>query len=161
AGLRNLYGRWLAWALEHRAVVAGGFVAFALGSMLLLPLVGEDFFPSVDAGLIKLHVRGAPGTRLEETERKFAAIDETTQPVTPPAEIETMLDNLGIPNSGINLSLSEGALISAADGQILIHLKEGHHPTPDYVRKLRAVLNERHPGSTFFFLAPDISTQVL
>jgi len=161
SGLRKFYGRWLAWALEHRAIVSGGFVTFALASMLLLPLVGEDFFPSVDAGLIKLHVRGAPGTRLEETERKFATIEDTIRTVIPPAEIETLIDNLGIPGSGINLSLSEGALISAADGQILIHLKEGHRPTPEYVRKLRAVLNEKYPGTTFFFLAPDISTQVL
>src|SRR5262249_29034131 len=81
--------------------------------------------------------------------------------VIPPAEIETMLDNLGIPASGINLSLSEGALISAADGQILIHLKEGHRATAGYVRALRGALRARFPGTTFFFLAPDISTQVL
>src|SRR5262249_31300849 len=118
-------------------------------------------FPNVDAGLIKLHVRGAPGTRLEETEKRFAAIETTIKGVIPPSEIETLIDNIGIPASGINLSLSEGALISPADGQILIHLKEGHRPTPEYVRKLRAVLAATHPGTTFFFLAPDISTQVL
>ncbi len=159
--LRGFYGRWLAWSLAHKGLVAGGFLGFVAGSMLLLPLVGEDFFPSVDAGLIKLHVRGAPGTRLEETERRFTAIEAAIKTVIPPAEIETMLDNLGIPASGINLSLSEGALISAADGQILIHLRDGHPPTADYVRRLREVLPARFPGTTFFFLAPDISTQVL
>lgn len=159
--LRAFYGRWLAWALDHRGIVAFGFLAFAGASMALLPLVGQDFFPSVDAGLIKLHVRGAPGTRLEETERRFSEIEAVIKTVIPPTEIETMLDNLGIPASGINLSLSEGALISAADGQILIHLKEGHRPTAEYVRALRTVLRARFPGATFFFLAPDISTQVL
>ena len=159
--LRNFYGRWLAWALDHRGVVSGGFLFFVAASMTLLPLVGRDFFPSVDAGLIKLHVRGAPGTRIEETERHFAAVQAVIRTVIPPGEIETMLDNLGIPASGINLSLSEGALISAADGQILIHLKDGHRPTPEYVRALRAILPAMFPGSTFFFLAPDISTQVL
>ena len=159
--LRGGYGRWLAWALAHRVAVAGGFLLFVAGSLALLPLVGRDFFPSVDAGLIKLHVRGAPGTRLEETERNIGQISDTIRTVIPPAEIETMLDNLGIPASGINLSLSEGALISAADGQILVHLKPGHAPTPDYVRELRRVLRDAYPNTTFFFLAPDISTQVL
>jgi multidrug efflux pump subunit AcrB len=159
--LRSLYGRWLAWALEHRRSVALGFLAFVAASVSLLPFVGRDFFPSVDAGLIKLHVRGAPGTRIEETERRFTDIEAAIKTVIPPAEIETMLDTLGIPASGINLSLSEGALISPADGQILIHLKEGHAPTAGYVRRLRESLRAKFPGTTFFFLAPDISTQVL
>jgi CzcA family heavy metal efflux pump len=159
--LRTVYGGWLAWALAHRAAFVGVFLVFVAGSVALLPLLGRDFFPSVDAGLIKLHVRGAPGTRLEESERRFAQIAETIRSVIPPDEINTMLDNIGIPASGINLSLSEGVQISSADGQILIALKEGHEPTADYVRKLRAKLNADYPDTTFFFLAPDISTQVL
>jgi multidrug efflux pump subunit AcrB len=160
--LRTAYGRWLAWALEHRGVFVTGFLSFVVASVVLLvPLLGRDFFPSVDAGLIKLHVRGAPGLRIEETERRFAAIESTIRTVIPPSEIAVMLDNMGVPNSGLNLSLSEGALISPSDGQISISLKEDHKPTADYVRKIRRKLHQEYPESTLFFLAPDISTQVL
>src|SRR4029079_12042384 len=113
------------------------------------------------AGLIKLHVRGPPGTRIEETEKRIAQIEETIRGEIPAGEVETMLDILGTPYSGLNLSLSEGALISPADGQVLIALKEHHAPTPGYVRRLRRVLPQKYPDTTFFFLAPDISTQVL
>jgi len=159
--LRLRYGSYLAWTLAHRKSLIFGTGAFVIGSLALLPLVGRDFFPTVDAGLIKLHVRGVPGTRIEETERKFVQLEDAIRQVIPPDEIENLLDNIGIPYSGLNLSLSEGALISAADGEIFIALKEGHHPTADYVRTLRASLAERFPEQTFFFLAPDISTQVL
>jgi multidrug efflux pump subunit AcrB len=130
-------------------------------SVALFPLIGRDFFPAVDAGLIKLHVRGAPGTRIEETERQLALIEDSIRRVIPAHEIQTLLDNSGVPVSGINLSLSEGALISSADTDILVALNADHAPTPEYVRKLRRVLAEDYPESTFFFLAPDISTQVL
>ena len=160
--LRTAYGGWLAWALEHRAAVVTGFLSFVLLTVVaLVPLLGRDFFPAVDAGLIKLHVRGAPGLRIEETERRFAAIENTIRTVIPPSEIATLLDNMGVPNSGLNLSLSEGALISPSDGQILISLKEGHEPTEGYVRQIRRKLHQEYPESTIFFLAPDISTQVL
>jgi multidrug efflux pump subunit AcrB len=159
--LRTAYGRLLALALEHRGVAVTAFAAFVAASLCLLPLVGQDFFPTVDAGLIKLHVRGAPGTRIEETEQRFASIEDTVRTVVPPQEIDTMLDILGTPYSGLNLSLSEGALISSADGQIYIALKKGHAPTAEYMRKLRVELRRAYPDTTFFFLAPDISTQVL
>jgi len=159
--LRTGYGRGLAWALHHRAFVVVGFMTFFAGSMMMLTLLGRDFFPSVDAGLIKLHVRGAPGTRLEESEQRIAAIERTIRGVIPGTEIETMLDVMGTPYSGINLSLSEGALISPADAQILIALRPGHRPTAEYVRGLRETLRRSYPETTFFFLAPDISTQVL
>ncbi len=161
ARLRSVYGGWLAWALQHRRVVVAGFLAFVIGSLCLFPLVGRDFFPNVDAGLIKLHVRGIPGTRIEETERKFAQIEDTIRTVIPADRTETLLDNIGIPYSGLNLSLSEGALISAADGEIFLALKKDRPPTRDYVRQLRAKLSRQYPDQTFFFLAPDISTQVL
>jgi len=159
--LRTAYGAWLGWALQHRAAVVIGFLAFVGASVALFPIVGRDFFPTVDAGLVKLHVRGPPGTRIEESERRFARIEETIKKEIPPAEIETMLDNIGIPYSSINLSLSEGVLVSAADGDVLIALKPGHGPTAAYVRALRRRLNAEYPDTTFFFLAPDISTQVL
>ncbi|MGE0870064.1 MAG: efflux RND transporter permease subunit [Kofleriaceae bacterium] len=159
--LRTSYGRWLAWALQHRAFVVVTFLVFVAGSLALFPLVGRDFFPTVDAGLIKLHVRGVPGTRIEETENRIAEIQRTIRKVIPASETETVIDVLGTPYSGINLSLSEGALVSSADSQILIALKPGHRPTAEYLRELRTALHREHPETTFFFLAPDISTQVL
>ena len=158
---------WLRWlarvdAGASRPSSAGSSRCSSRASLLLMPLLGRDFFPSVDAGLIKLHVRGAPGMRTRGN-RAAHRRDRATRFARsiPPDEIETMLDNIGVPNSGINLSLSEGALISPADAQILISLKDGHAPTADYVRELRQVLHKTYPETTFFFLAPDISTQVL
>jgi CzcA family heavy metal efflux pump len=161
ARFRASYGRSLAWALDNRGFVVGLFAVFVAVSLAMLPMVGRDFFPTVDAGLIKLHVRGAPGTRLEESEHRLARIEQTIRAVIPADEIETMLDVMGTPYSGINLSLSEGALISPADAQVLIALKPGHGPTAEHVRALRERLRRDYPDSTFFFLAPDISTQVL
>jgi multidrug efflux pump subunit AcrB len=159
--LRTAYGAWLGWALGHRKTVIGSFLLFVAASLALFPLIGRDFFPSVDAGLIKLHARAPPGTRIEETERRFARIEDTIKKVVPPAQIDTMLDNIGIPYSSINLSLSEGVLVSPADGDVMIALKEGHAPTAAYVHDLRRRLAKDYPDTTFFFLAPDISTQVL
>ena len=123
--LRHAYGSWLALVLGNRAAFVAVFLGFVVAtSAVLFPLIGRDFFPSVDAGLIKLHVRGPPGTRIEETERHFAQIEDTIRTVIPSHEIETLLDNIGTPASGLNMSLSEGALISSADGQIMIALKE-------------------------------------
>jgi CzcA family heavy metal efflux pump len=159
--LREAYGSVLALALEHRRTTTLVFAGFVALSLSLYPLVGRDFFPTVDAGLIKLHVRGQPGTRIEESEKRFADIEKSIREVIPPEQIDTLIDNIGVPYSGLNLSLSEGALISPADGQVLIALKEDHPPTANYVRELRKRLPELYPGSTFFFLPPDISTQVL
>jgi len=159
--LRDWYGRWLAWTLHHRAFVITTFASFVAVSLAMLPLVGRDFFPTVDAGLIKLHVRSAPGTRLEENEKHIAAIERTIRQVIPERHIESVLDVIGMPYSGINLSLSEGAAISPADAQILISLKEGHAPTAGYLRALRETLKKQYPDTTFFALAPDITSQVL
>ena len=108
-----------------------------------------------------MHVRAPAGTRIEETERYFAKVADAIRQVIPPKEVKTLIDNIGIPNSGINLSLSDGSLMSAADGEILVTLNEDHHPTPDYVRQLRKTLNDKFPDLTFFFSPPDIVTQVL
>ena len=161
ARFRTSYGRLLAWMLQNRAFAVVMFALFVAGSLSLTPMLGRDFFPTVDAGLIKLHVRGAPGTRIEETEKRILAIERTIRTVIPPDQIDTMLDIVGTPYSSINLSLSEGALVSPADSQILISLKEGHSPTAPYVRALRETLRKANPDTTFFFLAPDITTQVL
>jgi multidrug efflux pump subunit AcrB len=159
--LRTAYGSWLAWALAHRALVVGGFAVFVAASLALVPLVGQDFFPTVDAGLMKLHVRGPSGTRIEETEQRMGRIEESIKQVVPPSQIETVIDNMGIPYSSINLSLSEGVLVSPADADVMIALKPEHAPTEGYVRALRKRLTHDFPDTTFFFLAPDISTQVL
>ncbi len=161
ARLRHVYGGFLAWALSNRLATVAFFLAFVGASMALLPLIGRDFFPSVDAGLIKLHARGPAGTRIEESERRFAQTEDLIRKVIPPSEIDTMLDNIGVPYSSINLSLSEGVLVSPADGDILISLKPDHAPTGGYVRVLRGELAKQFPDTTYFFLAPDISTQVL
>src|SRR5262249_5486147 len=110
--LRSFYGGYLAWALQHRGLVIGCFSFLFVISFSLYPLLGEDFFPTVDAGLIKLHVRGPAGTRIEETEHRFTEFEDVIRQQFPPGEIATMIDNMGIPYSGINLSLSDGTLVS-------------------------------------------------
>ncbi len=159
--LRAAYGRGLAWALAHRKAVVGVFTGLVVVSIAMMPLVGEDFFPTVDSGQIRLHVRAPAGTRIEETERYFGEVTEVIRQLIPPQEVKVVIDNIGIPNSGINLSLSDGALMSAADGEILVTLSEEHGPTADYIARLRRELNDRFPRLTFFFSPPDIVTQVL
>ena len=122
--LRDFYGHCLAWALGNRATVLAVFLVFVALSAALFPMIGRDFFPSVDSGQIRMHVRAPAGTRIEETERYFAKVAEVIRQVIPPKEVKTLIDNIGIPNSGINLSLSDGSLMSAADGEILVTLTE-------------------------------------
>ncbi|CAN5564045.1 efflux RND transporter permease subunit [soil metagenome] len=160
--IRTGYGKALGACLHHRKLTLIAFGIVFAGSFMLYPAVGRDFFPSVDAGLIRLHVRCPPGTRVEETEKRFADIEATIATVVPKSDTETLLDNMGVPVSGINLSLGDPSMISSADGEILIALKPDHaRPTPEYVRELRTLLKQKYPDTTFFFLAPDISTQVL
>jgi len=159
--LRDLYGVWLSTALNHRLLVTIGFAVLVITSSGLLPILGRDFFPSVDSGQMRLHVRAPAGTRIEETERWFARIGEVVREIVPPEELKTIIDNIGIPNSGINLALSDGSLMSAADGEMLISLEEHHAPTAEYIARLRTELNSRFPDLTFYFKPPDIVTQVL
>ncbi len=158
---RQAYGLVLSWVLNHRARVATLFAMLVIMSAALFPMIGRDFFPSVDSGQIRLHVRAPAGTRIEETERLFAKVDEVAREIIPAHELRTIIDNIGIPNSGINLALSDGSLMSAADGEVLITLEHHHAPTAQYITKLRAELNSRFPDSTFYFKPPDIVTQVL
>ncbi|MCX5659650.1 MAG: efflux RND transporter permease subunit [Planctomycetota bacterium] len=159
--LRRGYGGVLVWALAHRLAIVGGFAVLVVGSCFLLPYVGRDFFPSVDAGKIRLHVRAPPGTRIEKTQHEFAAVAQAIRATIPADQIDTMLDNIGIPYSGLNLSLSDGTAISPADGEILVSLTPEHTSTPEHVRKLRKVLTKQFPHLIFFFQPPDIVTQVL
>jgi multidrug efflux pump subunit AcrB len=159
--LRLAYGRALDRLLAHARISAALLLGFSLLSFALFWFTGSDFFPSVDAGLIRLHVRAPPGTRIEESERLFEAVEATIKDAVPASEIDNLLFNIGVTNSPINLSMSDGTMISAADGEIMIALERDHRPTGAYVRELRKRLSSAHPESTFFFLAPDISTQVL
>ncbi|HEX4055195.1 MAG TPA: efflux RND transporter permease subunit [Tepidisphaeraceae bacterium] len=159
--LRDYYGGLLALALEHRMATIFGFTAMVLVSCCLTFLIGTDFFPAVDAGQIRLHVRNPPGTRIEQSERIFGNVERAIRKDIPASEIDTLMDNMGIPNSSINLSLSDGSLMSPADGEILISLNPDHRPTIDYIDRLNADLPKRFPAQTFYFQPADIVTQVL
>jgi multidrug efflux pump subunit AcrB len=160
--LRRAYGGYLDWALDHRGLVTTLFGVFVAASLAgLFPNLGRDFFPSVDAGQIRFHVRALPGTRIESTEDLFARVEAEVESVIPKKELVTMIDNIGMPISGINLTLGDPSMISSADGEIMIQLSEDHHPTAEYVKKLRERFPVEFPSIQFFFLAPDITTQVL
>ncbi len=159
--LRRAYASLLAWSLDHRALVLSGFTIFSLGSLGLATLVGSDFFPTVDSGQMKLHARPPTGVRLEQGELIFAAIEQTIREVIPPAEIETILDNIGLPNSSFNLAFSDSSTIGNSDGDILISLKPGHGPTAEYTDLLRKQLNRKFPDVVFFFEAANITNQIL
>jgi multidrug efflux pump subunit AcrB len=168
---RRWYGALLAWALDHRVAVTCGFALLVITSLALSPatsllgaqspLIGQDFFPSVDAGQLRLHVRAPAGTRLEETEKYFADVESVIREIVPAGEIKAIIDNIGIPNSSINLSLSDGSLMSAADGEILVSLSENHKPSEVYQQKLRLELAKRFPQLVCFFAPSDIASQVL
>jgi multidrug efflux pump subunit AcrB len=158
---RRFYGGLLKLALDHRPTAVGAFAVLVVISLSLFFLIGTDFFPSVDAGQIRLHVRAQPGTRIEQTERIFGDVEREIRTQIPASEIQTLLDNMGIPNSSINLSLSDGSLMSPADGEILISLTPGHEPTDTYIDRLNADLPRKFPGEIFFFQPADIVTQVL
>jgi multidrug efflux pump subunit AcrB len=159
---RRLYASYLSWALTRRLVVTAGFGVFVLASLgLLFPHLGRDFFPGVDAGQIRFHVRASPGTRIETTERTFAKAERIVKSTIPESELETVIDNVGLPVSGINLTLGDPSMISSADGEVLVQLHEKHHPVKSYVKALRHRFAEEMPEAEVFFLAPDITTQVL
>ena len=159
--MREHYHRLLERVLEHRLVVGGAFAIFAFSSLGLVLFVGQDFFPYVDSGQMRLHVRCPSGTRIEEAEQVFGAVEEEVRRVVPPQELDTILDNIGLPNSGINLAFSDSATNGSGDGEILISLKPKHHPTIEYTRQLRASLAVRFPEEIFFFQAADITSQIL
>ncbi|HEY4370921.1 MAG TPA: efflux RND transporter permease subunit, partial [Burkholderiales bacterium] len=147
--------------LDKRAAFGVGFMLFCLLSCALYPVLGRDFFPSVDAGQIRLHFRAATGTRIEETARIADRIEADIRTLIPDTELDTILDNLGVPNSSINLSYSNAGIIGTLDGEILMSLRHGHRPTEELVTLLRAELPKRFPGIEFFFHPADIVTQIL
>jgi len=159
--VRRSYTLALSSLLAHRRWFATGFLAFCVLSCGLYPFLGRDFFPSVDAGQIRLHLRAATGTRIEETARLADQVEAVIRELVPKDQLETILDNLGVPNSGINLSYSNAGTIGTLDGEIQLSLKEGHRPTDEFVSLLRAELPKRFPGIEFFFQPADIVTQIL
>jgi len=159
--LRNRYVNALRWCLEHRRVVFAGMGAMVLISFCLIPFLGRDFFPAVDAGQFRLHVRAPAGTRLESTQERFFQVGHAIRDVIPPNEIQNVLDNIGLPTSGINLAFGDSSTISAADGEILVALNPNHKPTAQYVRILREKLHRDFPDMEFYFSAPDIVSQIL
>lgn len=157
AGYRGL----LEMALAHRAVFVGGFLAFVGASFLLTPFLGRNFFPAVDTGQILMHVRTQVGTRVEESSSQFAEIQKAIRKLIPASQLDTIVDNIGMPISGINMTYNNTGVIGAQDGDIQIKLKEDHRPTAEYVRLLREELPRAFPGTTFAFLPADIVSQIL
>jgi multidrug efflux pump subunit AcrB len=158
---RQGYRELLIMALAHRRVFLAGFLLFTVGSFALVPLLGRDFFPSVDAGQILMHARLPVGTRVEETANRFADIEKAIRQVVPPEEIATIVDNIGPPVSGINTTYNNTGTIGPQDGDIQIKLGEDHRPVAEHVRALREELPRRFPGVTFSFLPADIISQIL
>jgi multidrug efflux pump subunit AcrB len=161
-GLRNGYVRVLTLCVDFAGVFLIVFAIFSIGSIgLLVPWLGQDFFPAVDAGQFKIHVRAHTGTRIEETAALCDHIDSTIRAHIPASEVTTIVDNIGLPYSGLNLSYSTSAPIGPADADIQVQLTEKHHPTEKYVEELRGVLANEYPGVTFYVLPVDIVTQIL
>jgi multidrug efflux pump subunit AcrB len=158
---RNGYRNMLAGCFEHRGTFALGFLTFCAASWLLTLGLGRDFFPSVDAGQFLLHARARTGTRIEETERLTDRINQVIHQEIPARELGGILDNIGIPNSFINLSYNTSGVIGPGDADILVSLKPGHEPTYKYIRSLRERLNHEFPGTLFYFLPADIVSQTL
>jgi multidrug efflux pump subunit AcrB len=159
--LRDRYRTLLALALGRPVAFMIGFLACVLLSFLLAPFLGRNFFPTVDSGQILMHVRAQPGTRIEETARLFEFVEDTIRRMIPAGEIDNIVDNIGLPFSGINMAYQNTGTIGPGDGDALITLKPGHAPTEPYIRELRSVLPRKFPGTTFSFLPADIVSQIL
>ena len=156
---REGYRLLLGAVLYHRGAFSLIFLAFCVGSMLLLPQLGQDFFPAVDAGQFRLHARTRSGTRIEETAKLVDEIEQAIRQEIPPGELHGMLDNIGIPGSSINLTYNDSGLVGTGDADIMVSLAEHHHPTAGYMKRLRLVLERKFPGTTFYFLPADIVSQ--
>jgi multidrug efflux pump subunit AcrB len=161
ARFREGYRTMLGMLLAHRALFVILFLAFCAGSWLLVPQLGQDFFPTVDAGHFRLHVRAHSGTRIEETTRLVDRVEAAIREEIPKGEISGILDNIGIPFGGVPLTYIDNGLTGTRDADILVSLNQDHGPTADYVRRLRSRLNRDFPGTTFYFLPADIVNQTI
>jgi len=159
---RQGYYRILQLCVAHSITFLIIFALFAvISAAALYPFLGQDFFPSVDSGQFKIHLRAHTGTRIEDVADLCDQVDNTIRETIPQSEIVTIIDNIGLPYSGINTSYSNSAAIGPADADIQVSLTEKHHPTDEYVQKLREVLRHRFPGVTFYTLPVDMVTQIL
>jgi multidrug efflux pump subunit AcrB len=158
---RSAYRYLLAACLQRRVVFCILFLLLCAGSMALLPLLGRDFFPTVDSGQIKLHLRARSGTRIEETALLVEKVEQSIRKIIPERDLDGILDNIGIPNSGISLSYSNNGLLGTGDADILISLKHGHAPSADYEKSIRLQMAREFPGTLFYFLPADIVSQTL
>jgi len=159
---RNAYRRLLERCLHRRRAFLISFFAACLGSLaIIVPWLGQDFFPSVDAGSFKLHVRGPTGMRIEDTAFLCDLVEDSIRKQIPTGEVDSIIDNIGLPYSGINLSYSNSAPIGTSDADILVSLSPNHHSTDEYVKHLRLSLAHDFPGVTFAFLPSDMVTQIL
>jgi multidrug efflux pump subunit AcrB len=159
--LRGSYKRWLRTCLRHRAWLAVGVLGTAAVSSLLIPWIGQDFFPKVDSGQFTLHVRAPTGTRIEETALLCDHVENSIREEIPPHEVISIIDNIGLPYSSVNLAYSNSAPIGTGDADILVGLSEDHHPTAEYLRRLRLRLTKEYPGVTFYVLPSDMVSQIL
>lgn len=160
--IRGSYRELLAFALQHRTVCLASFSVFYISAALLVPFIGQDFFPQVDGGQLRMHVTVPTGTRIEETERIFLKIEAAIREVIPPHELRSILDNIGLPTSGINLAYGDNLTISNFDGEILVSLSPEHkNSCAFYSRKLRTLFKERFPECSLFFQPADIVSQIL
>jgi multidrug efflux pump subunit AcrB len=159
--LRKGYHDLLGKILTHRRVFAVTFLALCAGSWILVPFLGEDFFPAVDAGSFQLHVRAVAGTRVEETAKLVDQVEAAIGQRIPAQELKGIVDNIGLPTSGINLSYNNSGVAGSADADVLVALQQNHKPTAEYVRQLRLDLHQKFPGAEFYFLPADIVTQTI
>jgi multidrug efflux pump subunit AcrB len=158
---RQRYRDLLEWVLTRRLAFGAAFLGICVASFLLVPFLGQDFFPRVDAGAFRLHVRANTGTRIEQTAVLVDQIENAIRREIPPRELQGILDNIGLPISGINLSYNDSGVAGPADGDIMVSLRQGHRPTAEYVRSLRLALNRDFPGTTFYFLPADIVSETI
>jgi multidrug efflux pump subunit AcrB len=161
AKFRESYRNTLSWALSEARLTVIAFIALIVVSALLFPFLGRDFFPQVDAGQMRLHVRAPPGTRLEKTQQYFSEVEAQIRNLVGNDQIDVMLDNIGLPYSGINIALSDSATVGPMDGEILISLTEKHTATAKLIAMLRRELPARFAELQFFFQPADIVDQVL
>jgi CzcA family heavy metal efflux pump len=159
--VRSAYRRLLELALTHRRPFVSGFLGFVALSFALVPFLGRNFFPSVDSGQILMHVRAPVGVRVEKTAQIFANVEGAIRQIIPPADLGTVVDNMGLPVSGINTAYNNTGTVGSQDGDIQIALNEGHRPTDEYVRLMRERLPREFPGVTFSFPPADIISQIL
>ena len=159
--VRASYQFLLTRIVFSRKVFVPAFLLICLSVFLLLPFLGQDFFPNTDSGEFILHIRGRTGMRIEETARLADLVETSIRSKIPPQELNNILDNLGLPYSPMNTMHSTSGIIGANGGDIMVTLNEKHHPTADYVRELRSTLPREFPGTIFYFLPADITTQIL